>query len=169
MSDIQIYVACLASYNAGQLHGVWIDARQNSDAINAEIFQMLANSPVHDAEEWAIHDNSGFCGVEISEYAGLDYIIELAEFIEEYQELGAELINYFDSLEYVKTALSDYYNGEWDSEKDFSENLFNEINLDSIPENLKFYIDYEKFNRDIFICDYVSIPVRGKVHVFQQF
>jgi len=29
----RIYVACLAAYNAGKLHGEWIDADQDAEAI----------------------------------------------------------------------------------------------------------------------------------------
>lgn len=41
----RIYVACLASYNAGKLHGVWIDCDQDADSIRDEIDQMLRESP----------------------------------------------------------------------------------------------------------------------------
>lgn len=41
----RIYVACLASYNAGRLYGKWIDASTDQDAMNAEIQEMLAGSP----------------------------------------------------------------------------------------------------------------------------
>ena len=33
----RIYVACLAAYNAGYLHGAWIDANQTADQIEDEI------------------------------------------------------------------------------------------------------------------------------------
>jgi antirestriction protein len=41
----RIYVACLASYNAGTLHGAWIDAAQDADDITAAIAKMLRESP----------------------------------------------------------------------------------------------------------------------------
>ncbi len=41
----RIYAACLASYNAGRLHGLWIDATTDVDAMQAEINAMLAASP----------------------------------------------------------------------------------------------------------------------------
>lgn len=40
----RIYVACLASYNAGELHGVWIDADQDPDDVWNEIRAMLRAS-----------------------------------------------------------------------------------------------------------------------------
>lgn len=51
----RIYVACLAAYNAGRLHGRWIDADKGQDQIWAEVRQMLKESPESRAEEWAIH------------------------------------------------------------------------------------------------------------------
>jgi len=44
--NIRIYVADLAAYNAGHLHGVWIDATLELDDIQAQVRTMLAASPV---------------------------------------------------------------------------------------------------------------------------
>lgn len=42
----RIYVACLASYNAGTLHGVWIDVDgKDADDIQGEVAAMLRESP----------------------------------------------------------------------------------------------------------------------------
>ena len=78
--EIKIYVACLASYNSGILHGAWIDAAQGVDGYWREVSQMLLKSPAEYAEEWAIHDYEGFGGISISEYEGFDTIAEYAEF-----------------------------------------------------------------------------------------
>lgn len=51
----RIYVACLAAYNNGRLHGAWIDAAQGEDHVWACVRKMLAASPDPHAEEWAIH------------------------------------------------------------------------------------------------------------------
>lgn len=56
----KIYVVCLAAYNNGKLHGVWIEANQPAEAIWDAIRAMLKNSPERDAEEWVIHDYEGF-------------------------------------------------------------------------------------------------------------
>ncbi len=60
MTSPRIYVACLAAYNAGRLHGVWIEAEQSPEDIWSEVADMLAVSPEPCAEEWAIHDHEGF-------------------------------------------------------------------------------------------------------------
>lgn len=40
----RIYVASLSDYNAGNLHGVWIDANQSAEQIHAEVAEMLRES-----------------------------------------------------------------------------------------------------------------------------
>ncbi len=55
MDTPSIYVACLASYNSGILHGKWILADQTVSAIYDEIHELLEESPIEDAEEYAIH------------------------------------------------------------------------------------------------------------------
>lgn len=41
----RFYAACLASYNNGVLHGAWIDASDDVDAMGAEVSAMLRKSP----------------------------------------------------------------------------------------------------------------------------
>ena len=42
MDTPKIYVACLAAYNNGILHGQWINVDQDVDALQNEIQDMLA-------------------------------------------------------------------------------------------------------------------------------
>lgn len=65
-NEIRIYVADLAAYNAGYLHGVWIDACDDVSDIREQIKAMLAASPVEDSEEHAIHDDEGFGGYALA-------------------------------------------------------------------------------------------------------
>lgn len=50
----RIYVACLAAYNSGMLHGEWIDADQSADELHEGVQRMLKASSQPGAEEWAI-------------------------------------------------------------------------------------------------------------------
>jgi antirestriction protein len=63
MTTPRIYVACLASYNNGVLHGAWIDAGQSADEIHAEIQEMLAASPENHTCQW--------CGAMLIATAGI--------------------------------------------------------------------------------------------------
>jgi len=168
-SDIKIYVACLAAYNNAQLHGAWIDATQEADDIMGEVQAMLKKSPQPDAEEWAIHDYEGFCGIKLSEWEGFEQVhayAPYAGFIEEHGELGAELYNYYDDLDEASEALEDRHVGCYRSLADFAEELTEEST--KIPKNLAYYIDYDRMARDIEMSgDILSIQAGiGEVHVF---
>lgn len=161
---IRIYVACLASYNNGTLHGEWIDATQGQDAIWRDVSQMLLRSPAEYAEEWAIHDYEGFGDIQLSEYVSFETVATYAAFIEEHCDLGAKLISYFGNFEDAEKAINDHYAGQYDSLSDYAEQLTEETT--KIPEPLRFYIDYEKMARDLEINDVLAIQSGHSVHVF---
>lgn len=165
-NEIRIYIACLAAYNNGKLHGAWIDATQDIDDIWNEISKILKSSPEPDAEEWAIHDHEGFEGLNISEYEGIESAHEKALFVEKHGELGAAVAAHFGgNIEEAETALSDHYIGEYESLEDYAR----EITEDSgdIPEHLAFYIDYERMGRDMEINDLFSIELGfQQIHLF---
>lgn len=160
-----IYVACLAAYNNAILHGAWIDATQEPDDIKAEVQAMLKASPEPHAEEWAIHDYDGFHGIKLSEWEGFELVHAYASFIEEHGSLGVEVYNYYDDLEEACEALCDRYVGCYRSLADFAQELTGETT--TIPENLTYYIDYDKMARDMEMSgDILSIETgMGAVHV----
>jgi antirestriction protein len=166
-ADPRIYVACLAAYNDGKLHGQWINANQDADCIYEEIREMLSKSPVPNAEELAIHDLEDFCGCQIEEYADITFVAELAAFISEHGKMGAVLLQYLNfEIEQANVWMDERYCGLHDSEEDFARETMEEIY--SIPDYLQNYIDYEKVARDWFLSDYVSLEVDHQVAVFNQ-
>ncbi|WP_063729019.1 antirestriction protein ArdA [Streptomyces sp. RTd22] len=89
MSDLRIYVASLSDYNNSILHGRWIDADQDVQAINDEIAEMLKESPAAQkygdvAEEYAIHDYDGFGDFNLGEYESLEKITSIAKALDEF-------------------------------------------------------------------------------------
>lgn len=163
--DIRIYVACLAAYNSGYLHGAWINAEQDAYDIYADVRKMLSASPVEDAEEWAIHDYEGFEGALVSEYMGLEQVAELAAFIAEHGEIGGKLVEYYRDLNDARRAIEDAYAGQFRSLADFAEELTEETS--QIPDSLRFYIDYDRIARDLEISDVFVIETGfEQVHVF---
>ena len=163
----RIYIACLASYNNGILHGAWTDPTQGIEAIHDALTEILSTSSMEDAEEWAIHDYEGFGGVPISEYESLDHVADLAEFIEQYGMLGAALLSDHYDLENAKRAINENYAGSFESVADFAQEL-TEDSID-IPERLRFYIDYDAMARDMLVNDILAIELSYRdVHVFWQ-
>lgn len=168
MDTPSIYVACLASYNNAILHGVWIDATQSEDDIMEEIWEMLDDSTEPDAEEYAIHDHEGFGSINIHEYEAIGNIVEYASFIKEHGELGLALLCDY-SIDDAQTMLEDHYQGCYDSEVDFAEQLFDECYAHQLPDNITCYLDYDTFARDLFISDYFSVEFGGQTHVFSNY
>ena len=162
----RIYVACLAAYNNAILHGAWIDATQEPDDIMKDVQAMLKASPIPNAEEYAIHDYEGFEGITLSEWEGLEKVHTLASFVEEHGELGADLYSYYDDLDEAREALCDRYAGSYRNIADFAQELTEETT--TIPENLTYYIDYERMARDMEMSgDILTIEAgMGEVHVF---
>jgi antirestriction protein len=164
----EIYIADLAAYNAGHLHGQWVDATLDIDDIQAKISEILASSPVgKEAEEFAIHDYSDFWEVELGEYPDLATVVETARFLNEHGRLGAKLISYCDGeLDTAIESIENNYCGEYRSTADFAEELTEETT--QIPESLKFYIDYDKMANDLEIGgDIFTIEMSfNEVHIF---
>jgi antirestriction protein len=158
----------ITSYNAGKLHGKWIDCDQDSDIIWEEIREMLKESPEPIAEDWAIHDYENFGDLRISEYADIEKVAECAQLLEKHGLAFAAYASYVGEDYATEESFEDAYCGEWDSEKAYAEDLFDECYAHDIPENLRFYMDYEAFARDLFIGDCFSIDSgNGTVYVFR--
>lgn len=162
----KIYVACLAAYNNGKLHGVWIEANQPAEAIRDAIRAMLKKSPERDAEEWAIHDYEGFYDLRLSEWEGIERVTALAAFIEGHGELGAELVRHFGDVAEAATVIEERYAGKYKTLADFAQELTEETT--TIPQNLAYYINYEAMARDMELNGDVFTIATGfeEVHVF---
>ena len=163
----RIYVACLAAYNEGILHGAWIDAAREPWALWDDVNAILASSPIAGAEEFAIHDYEGFGPVRICEYDGLDHVSELAGFIAEHGAVGAALIHHCDcDLEEARDALSDRYLGSYTSLADYVQEITEETT--DIPKSLRYYIDWQAMARDAEISgDLFTLTTEyDVVHVF---
>ena len=166
-ADYKFYVACLAAYNNGRLHGAWIDATQDVDDIMAEVQTMLEASPEPDAEEWAIHDYDGFGGLRLSEYESFESVHMIACFLEEYPDLGPHILDHFNGdIDEARGALEDQYQGCYESLAEYAQNLTEETT--TIPQHLEYYVDYDRMGRDMEMNgDVVTIETAyNEVHVF---
>lgn len=165
--EIRIYVADLAAYNNGKLHGVWIDATDDVDDIQDQINKMLAESPEECAEEYAIHDYEGFEGYPLGEYEGIQTAHDIACFIEEYPGIAGELLSHFGGdIDEARQAKEDNYCGCYRSVADYAEELTEETT--EIPQSLAYYIDYEKMARDMELGGDIFTIETGydEVHIF---
>jgi antirestriction protein len=170
----RIYVASLSDYNAGQLHGTWLDAAQDAEALHDEVRQMLAVSREPFAEEWAIHDYEGFGPVRLSEYESLEAVSRVARGIAEHGRPFGAWAALQASLD--EDDLADFelhYRGTWSSVEAYAEELLDdsgtEAALAAIPAWLQPYvhIDVEAFARDLELCgDILTYEDDTEVHIF---
>lgn len=152
----RIYVASLSDYNAGILHGDWIEADQELGELSEAVQAMLERSPTAGAEEFAIHDFEGFGLYRPGEYDSLDWISRVARGIVEH---GPAFGAWADNCTHDDEALErfdDAYIGEWDSVAAYAEELVDDLGLlraveDAVPDMLQPYvrIDIDGFAHDL--------------------
>lgn len=151
---MKIYVACLAAYNSGRLHGAWIDATSDTEAMQEAVDAMLAASPVADAEEWAIHDYDGF--PNLGEYPGLEAVADMAQLFEDFDhidegDLRAILDNFRDPAE-ARDELDDNFVGTFNTFRDYADDAADEnMAAHDIKDDspLARYFDYDAWARDL--------------------
>lgn len=166
----RIYVASLSDYNAGRLHGRWIDANQDADAIQEEIDAMLKQSKEEPAEEWAIHDYEGFGEIKLSEFEPIEKVAEIAAALEEHDGAFEVAYSNFGNVDEALSAVKDDYLGAWDSLADWAENFLEDTGaLREIPENLRSYFNFEAYARDCRLGGDVweGRDSSGQLHVFR--
>ena len=153
-----IYVASLADYVNGSLHGEWIDATQAPEEIYEQVQRMLSRSPLARrggaVEEWAIHDYDGFGRLRLGEYESFETVSRHAKAIAEHGLVYAAWHEW--SGEDDPDRFRDEYLGVFDSIEDYARQCGEDFGWESmldeeIPPSLRPYvsIDYELLARDL--------------------
>ncbi len=171
----KIYVACLAAYNAGKLHGEWISADQETHEIYADIKAMLEKSPEPHAEEWAVHDYEGFGSISLSEWPDIKRVSTLAKLIVAHGEAFSLWYQNQDGGNFENSELEDMFLEQWqgafESETDFARNLLEELGqLTEIPDWAQCYFDYESYARDLSVSgDYSFTRHNCQTYVYRNY
>lgn len=164
----RIYVASLSDYNAGRLHGTWLDADQADEDLAAGVEAMLRASPTPGAEEYAIHDYEGFGPLRIAEDHPLSVVGQIARGIVEHGPAYAHWVNlHRDEDHEAFGRFEEAYRGDYESTEDYAQELIDDLGYeriidDAVPEFLRPYvsIDVAAFARDldlsgdIYVCDH---------------
>jgi antirestriction protein len=172
----RIYVASLADYNEGRLHGVWIDAAQDEQELERCVKEMLARSPSPGAEEWAIHDYEGFGLLRLDESESFAAVARIAEGIAEHGPVFAAWAARVDTDSDQFDEFEDVYMGEWESGEAFAEEMLEDLGqieeiMRGVPEHLAPYveIDYQGYFEGL-VSGGEIIPVEkpdGGIYVFR--
>ena len=169
----RIYVASLADYNAGDLHGCWIDADQPATEIQDEISRMLSQSVQPIAEDWAIHDYENFEPLKLSEFESIELVSQAACGIVEHGPLFAAVVNHFGGLSNLDEArryMQEGCRGAFDSLADYADELIGDCYADALkqlPDFIRGHIDWEGIGRDLELGgDVFTIVSEGQLYVF---
>ena len=157
----KIYVASLSDYNAGRLHGVWIDATEGMEAISIEIEAMLAASPEPGAEEYAIHDYEGFGPVRLLEYESLADVAAIAAGIQQHGHAFAVWADHLrstaDRWHSDLDQFEECFIGRWDSLADYGDHLLDLLGIDLDDDLPSLVAPYIYFDREMFALDFLDL------------
>lgn len=150
---MRIYLTNLGRYTEGHLIGEWVDLPISEEELQKVLDRIGINE---EYEEYFITDyETDLDGIEIGEYSNLDDLNEMAETLESLDD---------DEKEVVDAIMSEGYSLEEAIEKkddcmvycdcsdmeDVAREYAEQTRLlDSIPENLQSYFDFEAFGRDM--------------------
>lgn len=158
---IKIFITNLGKYNEGELVGEWVDLPIYDDDLN-EVLERIGIGEEY--EEYFITDyETNVEGLKIEEYSNIDELNDMAEAIEElesYQITALEALlengdDFDNAIRHVDDCIV-YHNCTME---DIAREYIDEIGaLSSMPEELRWYFDYEKLAKDMEIKGtYISI------------
>lgn len=153
----KVWIASLSDYNAGHLHGAWVDADQGPDGIWHGINEVLRTSREPQAEEWAIFDYEGFGPLRLSEYESVERVSRLGLGIAEHGEAFAAFAHFLGSEEEeLLPVFEESFLGHWESAEAYAQDYLDSCGIDQlldehVPDSLRPYVkvDVDMLARDM--------------------
>lgn len=162
----RIYVGTYGKYNDGSIKGAWLDLEDYNDSDG--FYEACRELHADEADpEFMFQDWEGVPGGLVSESSLDDGVWEWIELDEADRDMVAAYRVGGD--EYTSTEdIRDCFQGTADSERDYAEQYADATGmLDSIPEDLRWYFDFDAFARDLFM-DYIAVRHEGTLYVFSR-
>ena len=163
MAQPRIYVASLSDYNAGRLHGVWLNANQDVEELQSAVGVMLKKSHEPWAEEYAVHDYENFGPVRLGEYTSLATVAAVAHGLIEHGQPFGHWAEYVDCQADELERFEECYRGQWESLSAWAEEAIYDLGvyegIDRMPEWVQPYVhvDFvqlgEDMSQDYFVAD----------------
>lgn len=149
--EIKAFVTNLGKYNEGELIGEWVTFPIDEDK-QTELFKRIEINEQY--EEIFMTDYEAPEGIKISEYTSIDELNEMAEKLDSVDSWDEETLealltefNLDEALNYLDDTIC--YSDCHDM-TDVAERYCDECGiLNDIPENLRYYFDFESFGRDM--------------------
>lgn len=167
MAKIRGFITNLGKYNEGKLIGKWIDFPIDDDELQDVLREIGCryvdeNGIVHNIEyeEFFFTDWNNDIAFDFGEYPNLEEVNEFTECVEALSESEQEYIelimeehtsNFQEALDIIEGDKYIVWHG-CDSMADVAEHQAEEYCLlDKNPDSLRYYIDFEKWGRDLSI------------------
>lgn len=157
---LKIYVTNLGKYNEGFLIGKWLELPATDEEIERTLKEIgISDEPDENGiyyEEYFITDyETDMDGLKVSEYSNIDDLNELAETIDDLDEDEKEIVNAIMGEGYTledaidkKDDVMIYSNCS--NMTEVAEEYAEQVGLlESIPEDLRYYFDFEAYGRDM--------------------
>ena len=166
MASITLYE--LSQYNNGILRPFVVDLDPLSsreeylEAIQEELNSMMdtdedsdGNRPLY--EEWIVCCYEDVPASYVGAYDLSNDYWDLKRAMDENPHIDSDVWTAGIELGIPPASILDAYQGYFQSDEDFAADLADSMGfLDDMPENLRYYFDYEKFARDLMISDYIE-------------
>ena len=152
--SIQVYVSTYSKYNSGSLKGAWIDLEEfNTEEAFQEAIATLHRDEI--SPEYMIQDFEGFPREFYSE-CGLDSrVFEWLVLDDSDREKVTAFLDCFGDTNNLFEDAENAFYGTAGNDSDFAyEMLESTGDLQSIPEHLRSYFDYDSFARDLMMSDF---------------
>ena len=131
----RIWVGSLADYNAGHLHGDWLDAAVEDDELVDAVQRILATSREPNAEEWGIFDYDNFGAYKPDEYEDLATVAAIARGIEEHGFAFATWAAVSDThIDDLSIEFEDAFLGHFDSKELFVDSVLEDFDVEATLE-----------------------------------
>ncbi len=152
----RVWIGSLADYNAGHLHGGWVDAAVPDDELREAAERIVYSSLTPGAEEWAIFDHEGFGDLHVGEGELLEVVAAVARGIAEHGLAFAAWAEVHDMEPDALAGFSDAYLGEYDSAAAWAEEICADLGIEeqlvklSLPGGIAghIHIDYAAIAND---------------------
>ena len=161
-TEPRAWVGCLAAYNAGTLHGAWLDC-DDEYTFGEGCKSILASSPVDDAEELWVMDHeglpmSGECNPQEALRLGLvvDAVVNVGGWPFELIEHAIDHVG--EDLKSITDYIEENYQGTYKDRSDFAYDFHESIGTE-IPEHLQYYIDWDAMGRDMLMCNFYDVDL----------
>ncbi|MDR2084945.1 MAG: antirestriction protein ArdA [Bacteroidales bacterium] len=161
LNEARIYVGTYAKYNNGSIFGKWFDLSDFSDKDDF----MTACAELHKDEtdpEFMFQDWENIPDELIGESWLSDNFFEVKEAVENLNNDEQEAFLIWcthcshnlssKDINELISSFQDDYQGKFDDEEDYAYHIVEECY--NLPKFALDYFDYEKFGRDLFMCDY---------------